>query len=243
VYENRIYRNFSETGTIPFQVTLEQSDLFIRADSEMASQALEALGTVRGQLERYIHDNPLFERSLVPLRPDAMAPKAVREMIDGGIRAGVGPMAGVAGAVAQFVGRALAKHSRQVIVENGGDCFLVLAKDLVIGIYAGKASPFTGKIGLKIKADDTPCGLCTSSGKIGHSLSEGDADAVTVYAKDTALADAVATAAGNRIKSGSDVQAAVEFAMSIDGVLGAMAIRKDKLGILGDLELVPTKEQ
>lgn len=240
MYENRFYRNFSVTGTVPFQVTLKQSDLFIRADRDLSAEALDALSTVRGQIEGYIDDNPLFERSLIPLRPDPLAPRIVREMIEAGIRADVGPMATVAGAVAQSVGHKLAAHSRQVIVENGGDLFLKLEGDLTIGIYAGE-SPLSGRIGLKIKGADTPCGLCTSSGTIGHSHSDGDADTVTIFAADAALADAAATATGNQVKSEKDVQRAVEFAMAIRGVLGVCVIRKDKLGIQGDLELVKMK--
>jgi hypothetical protein len=237
MYEERFYRNFEATGTKAFQVTLKESDLFIRADRDLSAEAKSALITARSRIEGYIEDNPLFERSLIPLRPDSMAPRIVREMIDAGILADVGPMAAVAGAVAQFVGRKLASSSNQVIVENGGDLFLKLSGDLTIGIYAGK-SPLSGRIGLKIKATDTPCGLCTSSGTIGHSHSEGDADTVTIFASDAALADAAATATGNQVKSEKDVPKAVEYAMNIAGVRGVCIIRKDKLGIQGDLELV-----
>ncbi len=240
MYENRFYRNFEAKGTEAFQVTSEESDLFIRADRELSAEAMSALITARGHIEGYIHDNPLFERTLIPLRPDTMAPRIVREMIDAGILANVGPMAAVAGAVAQYVGRKLASLSNQVIVENGGDLFLKLAGDLTIGIYAGK-SPLSERIGLKIKSSDTPCGLCTSSGTIGHSHSEGDADTVTIFATDAALADAAATATANQVKSEADVERAVEYAMAITGVRGVCVIRKDKLGIQGDLELVKMK--
>jgi hypothetical protein len=238
MYENRTYRNFSITGTTPFQVTVDQSDLFIRADKQLKEPALVALKQARRQLERYIYDNPLFERSLLPMRSEFTAPKIVRLMLDAGIAAGVGPMAAVAGALAQIVGQAVLEHSDRVFVENGGDLYLALKEKLQIGIVAGK-SPLSGRIGLVIRPEDTPCGLCTSSGTIGHSFSEGKADTVTVLAPDAALADAVATATCNKVQSAKDVQAAVEFAAQIEGVQGACVIYKDKLAVQGNLELIP----
>lgn len=237
-YVHRFYRNYSVTGTVPFVVKREQSDLFIRADSDLSLLAAHELAAVRLQLESYIAENPLFERSLVPLNPDMMAPKIVRDMLQAGLKADVGPMAAVAGAIAQQVGYKLREKSTQVIVENGGDLFLALDQDLSIGIFAGK-SPLSGKVALKISSDQTPCGLCTSSGTVGYSLSKGRADAVTILAKSAALADAVATAAGNRMNNSDDIQKTIEYVTSIDGVIGTCIIIKDKLGIQGDLELLP----
>ena len=238
MYKNRFYRSFKVTGTHPFTVTLGQSNLYIRADSDLSVQALDALAQARGQLESYLADHRAFAPSLVPLARDPLAPAMVRAMIEAGIKSGVGPMAAVAGAIAQTVGLALADCSDRMIVENGGDLFLSLCEDQVIGIYAGD-SPLSGKIGLRILASETPCGLCTSSGVIGHSYSTGDADAVTIYAKDSALADAAATATGNQVRCADDVARAVDFAMEIPDVLGVCVIRKDKLGICGELELHP----
>ncbi len=112
--------------------------------------------------------------------------------------AGVGPMAAVAGAIAECVGRELLEFSPEVIVENGGDIFLKVSHRRTVGIFAGD-SPLTGRIGIQIEARDTPLGVCTSSGTVGHSLSFGRADAVVVLAPAAALADAAATAIGNRV--------------------------------------------
>lgn len=237
MYENRFYRNYNVTGTVPFQVTVRESDLFIRADYDLSKKAKTVLLKVRSQLERYIQGNPIFERSMVPLMPDPMAPKIVREMLAASAKAGIGPMSAVAGAVAQAVGTTLLEDSEQVMVENGGDIFLALKEDLPIGIYAGK-SVLSGRVGLRLKAADSPCGLCTSSGTVGHSHSEGKADSVTILSSDTALADSVATAAGNLVKGAGDITKALDYAMSVSGVLGACIIYKDKLGAQGGLELV-----
>lgn len=238
MYEGRFYRRFELTDTVAFAVSLAESDLFIRADRDLSEPARFALSDVRAQLERYIRDNPYFSRSLAPVPTDPTAPAVVRAMIAGGQRAGVGPMAAVAGAISEAVGSRLARESSQVIVENGGDLFLTLKGDLAVGLYAGR-SPLSGKVGFLIHAGHTPCGLCTSSGTVGHSLSHGSADAVTVLARDAALADAAATAVGNRVSKAGDVGPAVDFAMGIEGVLGVCVVRKDKLGICGDLELQP----
>jgi ApbE superfamily uncharacterized protein (UPF0280 family) len=140
--------------------------------------------------------------------------------------------------VADEVGRALRRWSREVLVENGGDVYADVAEESVIGLFAGP-SPLSGRVGLRLAPEDTPVGICTSSGTVGPSLSFGRADAATVVARDPALADAVATALGNRIRSSADLEPAVCWAMAVPGVLGAVAILGDRLAAMGAVELVP----
>ena len=147
-------------------------------------------------------------------------------------------MAAVAGAMAECVGRDLLAFSRQVIVENGGDLFLKAAPPVVTGIFAG-ASPLSMKIGLRIDNARDGMGVCTSSGTVGHSLSRGTADAVCVVSRSCALADAAATAIGNRVRCADDIQHAIRFGRSIDGVLGIVIVIGEKLGAWGAVELVP----
>ena len=131
-------------------------------------------------------------------------------------KVGVGPMASVAGAIAEFVGNELSAYSAEVIVENGGDIYLKSLEKRIIGVYAGE-SPLTGKLGLEIDGEDTPLGVCTSSGTVGHSLSFGKADAVIVLSKSATLADAAATAIGNLVAQPEDITRGVEFAEGTDG--------------------------
>ena len=145
-------------------------------------------------------------------------------------------MASVAGAIAEFVGTDLASGSAEIIVENGGDIYLKSQKKRLIGIYAGKSS-LSNKIGLEINASDTPLGICTSSGTVGHSLSYGKADAVTVVSKSTPLADAAATAIGNIIKQPSDIPKGIEMAKRTDGLKGVVIITGDILGLWGEIKL------
>ena len=95
----------------------------------------------------------------------------------------------------------------------------------------------SNKIGLEINASDTPLGICTSSGMVGHSLSYGKADAVTVVSKSTPLADAAATAIGNVIKQPSDIPKGIEMAKRTDGLKGVVIITGDSLGLWGEIKL------
>jgi hypothetical protein len=159
-------------------------------------------------------------------------------MAEAARRAGVGPMASIAGAVSEFVGRDLLAFSDQIIIENGGDIFLKTSKKRVMGIYAGERSPFTGKLAIEIPPGDKGLGVCTSSGTVSHSLSFGNADAVLIISDNTALADATATAAGNAVKSAYDIEKGIELARAIEGVKGVLIIIGDKFGSWGDIKLV-----
>jgi hypothetical protein len=106
-----------------------------------------------------------------------------------------------------------------------------------VGVYAGE-SPFTGKIALEIRPEETPLGVCTSSGTVGHSLSLGTADAVIVVSRSTALADAAATAIGNRVSTADDIDVAIGQAQTIDGLAGVVVIKEDRMGMWGNVKLV-----
>jgi ApbE superfamily uncharacterized protein (UPF0280 family) len=157
-------------------------------------------------------------------------------MMTAAIRSNVGPMAAVAGAIAEHVGRDLLKDSANIIIENGGDIFMNCQHDARVGIYAG-SSPLCDKVALIVRAKEMPMGICTSSGTIGHSLSFGIADAVCVKAKSATLADAAATSICNMIKSKADIQRVLRDGMKIENVLGIIVIIDDQLGVIGDIEL------
>jgi hypothetical protein len=149
-------------------------------------------------------------------------------------------MAAVAGAIAELVGRDLLSRSKQVIVENGGDVFVRTRQPVIMGIYAG-SSPLSRHIGLRVGGGGTPVGVCTSSGTIGHSLSLGAADAVCVVSPNCALADAAATAIGNRVNSAADISEAIAFGRGIGNVEGVVIIVGGRIGCWGAVELVPLK--
>jgi ApbE superfamily uncharacterized protein (UPF0280 family) len=239
-YQPRTYRHWIESqDLVPFTVTVKETDLYIRATGNLQRKALRLVEKYRGQLERYIEKNPEFLTSLKPLPVPGRAPRLVRDMIEAGRRAGVGPMAAVAGAISEYVGRELLAFSPEIIVENGGDIFLQILRQKTIGIYAGD-SPLTGKIGLEISPRDTPLGICTSSGTVGHSLSFGRADAVVAIAPSATLADAAATAIGNRVSRPEDFDKGIEFGKSISGLKGIVIILGTKVGAWGDVKFCET---
>ena len=236
-YQERFYRGWSkDSDLIAQEVIIKETDLFIFAEKDIKSIAEEIVKKYRVQIEDYIKHRPEFMTSLEPIMDDASAAEIIKEMIRTTGLAGVGPMASVAGAIAEFTGKELLAHSKQIIIENGGDIFIKSDKVRTVAVYAGD-SPIAKKIFIKIKPEDTPVGICTSSGTVGHSLSFGKADACVIMAKSAILADAVATAACNRIKEKKDIAPGLEFAISIKGVKGAAAILGKYFGSIGDIEL------
>ena len=239
-YQKRTYRSLVAHGDlVSFEVRIRETDLQILAGKDLRDAASAAVFLYRSQLEGYIARYPGFVTSLIPLPLDPTAPPIVKAMLAAGQAAEVGPMAAVAGAMAEYVGlNLLAAGAGEVVVENGGDIYFCRNQESVVGIFAG-ASPLSNRVGLKIPASLMPLGICTSSGTVGHSLSLGEADAVTVLAKDTALADAVATLVGNAVQPGQSLEAALAKAPDVPGVLGVVIIRGEELGAWGEVELVP----
>jgi len=237
MYEERTYRNLVKTDDlVNFEVIVKETDLLVRAERDLSMETRESVLRYRHQLETYISENPLFRESLIPLADDPYAPVMVREMIRTSQLAGVGPMAAVAGAMAEMVSRDLLKFSEEVIVENGGDIYLSTSKERTIGIYAGK-SPLSLKIGIVISPEESPLGVCTSSGTVGPSLSFGKANAVCLLSKSAALADAAATAVGNVVKEKKDIELGLERGREIAGILGALIIVQEKMGVWGNIKL------
>ena len=234
----REYRNLvSPEGLIPFRVTVQETDLLVMAEKALPEYTREMVIRHRQVLETYIESHPLFRESMLPLDDDSRAPEIVRDMLRAGQQCGVGPMAGVAGAIAQFVGEDLLTHSSDVIVENGGDIYMKSSKERRVAIYAGSSS-LSLKIGVIISPDSMPTGVCTSSGTVGHSRSFGRADAVCIVCGSATLADTAATAVGNRVRSRRDIKEGLKLAQKIEGVRGALVIVEDGLGVWGDIELV-----
>jgi len=236
-YRERTYRNrLSSHGLTSFHVQVRETDLYLAAQTDLTEAAYDLVRRYRSHLENYIRFHPEFRGSLQPLPEDPMAPEIVKLMQSAGKRAGVGPMAAVAGAMSEMVGRGLLKESAEVIVENGGDIYLDCQRDLHVGIFAGK-SPLSGKLTLRVPREKMPGGICTSSATVGPSLSFGTADAVCVLSPSAALADAAASQIGNRVKTKADIQPAIDAGANIAGVTGIVIILKNHLGIWGDVEI------
>jgi ApbE superfamily uncharacterized protein (UPF0280 family) len=238
IFEPRTYRDFGDSDRfVAFRVLVEQSDLFIRAHHSLEMEAERLLRIARAQITAAIDRRDEFLTSLEPIDEDTIDAPIVCHMVRAGRKAGIGPMAAVAGAVADYVGRELLEHSPELIIENGGDIFIKVDHPIIVGLFAGQ-SPFSNRIGLRVEPTILPLGICTSSASVGHSTSLGNADAATIISKDLPLADGVATALGNRIKESNDLKKGVEWAMNVPGVDGALAILGDQIAATGEIELV-----
>jgi uncharacterized protein len=238
-HQSRTYRTrMQRLGLVGFRVAVKETDLMILAQRDLSTEVRSLVVQERQQLEAYLHQYPEFLTTLAPWPPDPYAPPLVRDMIQAAAAAGVGPMAAVAGAIAARVGQALLPFTDEVIVENGGDIFMQLQAPATVSLYAGR-SPLSHKVGLRIQPGPRPWGVCTSSGTVGPSLSLGRADAACVVAADAALADACATALGNRVPGADAIDAALEWIATIPGLDGAVVVLGERLGACGNIELAP----
>lgn len=237
LWQEKFYRKWLRAmDLVTFQVQVEETDLFIAADKNLSNKAQELVFKYRGDIENYIKENSPFKTSLAPVDVSEDAPLIVKEMTLAVKKVNVGPMAAVAGAIAEFVGKDLLHYSKEIIVENGGDIFIKTDKLRKVAVYAGN-SPLSNKIALEIASEQTPLGICTSAGTVGHSLSFGKADAVVVLSPNTSLADAVATAIGNRIQEVDDIEKGLTCAQKIEGIRGVLIIKDDKIGIWGEIKI------
>ena len=244
-YRQRSYRAIiGAEGLRKSEVLVRETDLQILASKDVKERATHLVLQYRAQLENYLTRRPAFLTSLVPQPFDPLAPPIAKAMLQAAQDTNVGPMAAVAGAVAEFVGSALLDESEEIIVENGGDIFMSLQRDSVVAVFAGE-SPLSYRLGIKISSNRMPLGICTSSGTVGHSLSFGSSDSVTVLAPSTVLADAAATRLGNELKDDNDLNFTLAVAESLPGISGVLVIMGEKLGAWGEIELVrlsnPTK--
>ena len=238
MYEKRTYRNLvKHPGLKKFNVVVRETDLQVQADQILYRETKNAVIKYRNIIERFIVRNPIFGHTLVPFEYHQEAPDIIQDMISSSSKSSVGPMACVAGVISEYVAKELLKISEQVVIENGGDIFMKINSPATIGIFAGN-SPLSMRIGIRLPSSRDPFSICTSSGTIGHSLSFGRSDAVCVISDSGALADASATAIGNRVTTVDDIQQAIDWGKRIKGVKGIVIIKDDKAGFWGDLEIV-----
>ena len=238
MFKNRIYRKYhNKKDLISFDITVKETNLNIQAETDLTKIAIKAVLDCRNFIENYIKLNPDFTTSLVPLKESVTAPGIVKKMIKVGFLTDTGPMASVAGMIAQQTGKVLLQHSKEVVVENGGDIFIKSNTETTFSIYA-KNTPFSMTCGILVEKQDAPYGICTSSGTLGHSKSFGKADAVSVLSSSCYLADAAATALANKIKKAKDIQKVIDYGKTIPGINGIVIIKGENIGLWGDLKII-----
>ena len=235
----RAYRQelLARAGEQAFQVVVAQTDLFVLAARDLGREVAAFVSDLRRGLETYILLHPDFRTSLTPVAVGDDAPAIARDMAEAAARFGVGPFAAVAGAFSQAVADAFAAASPEIVVENGGDIFLRGAAARTVALLA---RPVDGaRLALTFEPARLPAAVCASSATVGHSLSLGEADMVTVVADRGAVADAAATALGNMLRTHADLPAVLATAESLRrrGVRGVFAQLGELVGVVGDVEL------
>lgn len=222
-----------------FDLEVEQTKLFVATNLDLYDETKKAVLKYRKDISDYIRFDPYFLTSLDPIQVSLTAPSIVQEMALASQRAGVGPMASVAGAIAEKVGVELLNHCSEVIVENGGDIYLSSFHPVKVALYAGK-SPLSLQLALEIEPDQMPLGICTSAGTVGPSLSLGNADAVCVVSRSAIIADAYATAIGNMIRSVQDIDKGIEMARrNCHDIIGLVIVFREYLAMWGGITMVP----
>jgi uncharacterized protein len=223
---------------------LKETAVTIVAEERYVPEAKRSIFESRRVLEGFIAKDPYFRSTLEPYREADDAPALIRRMCDAARAADVGPMASVAGAVAEAaVSAMVAAGSTHALVDNGGDIAMVLDREVDIGIYAGR-SRFSG-LAFRFAPVDHVMGICTSSASVGPSISFGIADAAIVISDNVALADACATMLGNMVVSDDDalLADAVSRLNEVKGVTGCCAIVGDKIAMKGSLpQMVRSKD-
>ena len=207
------------------EIVIEQTHLRLKTDIDNHNLK-NHIFFLRRDLKNYIFKNPDFQVSLEPIKCEDNAPLIVRKMVEASTIADVGPMACVAGTISQLsLDYLIENDSKYSIVENGGDIAIINDETVLCGIYSN--NPILGNnIAFKLKPRKKPLGICTSSGKIGHSISFGKSDSVSVISKHPAIADGLATRIANEIngdnseqKVSNGLECAEYYSEFFDGVL------------------------
>lgn len=228
-------------GLFYMRTSYREADLLLACEkASLISTGLREFIESREKTQSYVEKHPEFLYSLEPVKPDSEAPEAAAAAIDASIRAGVGPMAALPGALADRAMQAMLKHGAEtVIVENGGEVSMRIDREAVIGVYTGREL----NLGLIVEGSTGTIGVSTSSSSVSHALSLGEADAAVVVAESASLADAVSTRVGNIVKHGcrESLEEAVELALSIRGVTGCVVYSGGLLGFGGSVKPIVLK--
>jgi ApbE superfamily uncharacterized protein (UPF0280 family) len=236
--DRKVYRkSITNTDLTFYRVTHGPTDLYVGSEKNYHDIVLAEIVKVRKILDEHIANNPKFLESLVPIGYNEFDNIIVKEMCIAAGKAGVGPMATVAGVFNRQAYNSIKMLSSQVVIENGGDVFCKTKERITCGLYAGK-SPLNMKLGVKVSGDYVPYGVCSSAKTIGHSLSFGNADLAMVICEDVLLADGLATKLGNMIKTKKDLKSALEYVYDHHEILGAAGIIESDIALVGDLDIV-----
>ncbi|HAJ95978.1 MAG TPA: UPF0280 family protein [Actinobacteria bacterium] len=235
--DRSIYRkNISLKDKYCYRLKYKYTDLFITSDRDILKELEAPVLSFYKEIGKVSLDEPVFEKSLVPVRARSHYPVLIKKMCRAARMFGIGPMAAVAGAVCDRIAESIAHTCRFLMIENGGDVYIKSDMPVEIGLYSGNKY-FSDRLNIKIDAEQTPCGICSSSGSMGHSLSLGRSDLVTVMSDSAILADAAATAIANSIKEQTDIKKAISRYKKNKEIKGLVIIKGDRIGIWGVIQI------
>lgn len=246
-YSEDIFKYYSFNLKCMYQeeILYKNSRIKILTDrKELVSKAYDELVKQRTLIEDYIKQDPIFLPTLRPHKVKKSAPKVVKLMAEGAKIANVGPMAAVAGTIAEFISRKMVSLGAEVaVVENGGDIFAITNKEITIGLFSGQ-NKVAEKLAFKLNKKNTPLSICSSSSFLGHSISFGKCDLATIFSKKGHVADAVATAVGNKVKEIKDIEPTLNWAIKLKDVQGVIIIKGHKVGMIGNIpKLLLSKDE
>ena len=193
-------------------------------------------------LHAFVKKNPEWNASYIPIVSGNQHP-LILAMENAAEICGVGPMAAVAGVLADRMQNEIFSQTKAniAVVENGGEIAISSKEDILIHLMV-KSTDLQGKLGFMFKGGSNSLGVATSSGQFGHADSLGEADTVTVFAETAGIADAAATRICNYVKGENAEKAinkGIEEAKSISAIKGLLIVRKNMIGRYGNLpELV-----
>ncbi|MDD4244955.1 MAG: UPF0280 family protein [Candidatus Methanomethylophilaceae archaeon] len=223
---------------------VEETAMTIMADEKYLKDAKNAIFDAREMIKAKIREDPFFGATYDPYKVSEKDYPLIKRMCEASAIAGVGPMAAVAGAVASYaLERIYAEGCRFAILDNGGDIAMCADRDVLIGIY--QDDPRFSDLALLIPASDGIKGICSSSGRIGPSVSFGVSGITTVFADDPVLADACATSVANNVKDATreSVAEAAERINYMEGAKGCLILCGGIMASCGEVpEIVPAKE-
>ncbi len=218
-------------------LVFKQSDIWLKTEGMPDRQQAEMyLKKAYQDIEGYIACDKGFLHALHPLKVSETAPDIIRDMSRYSEEADVGPMAGVAGAIAEYIGKRLSLRHRLVFCNNGGDIYYRSPMEELF-FLAAPGSPLDNLIKICVPPAIEGKGLCTSSGTFGHSINMGRAYAVTILAKNACLADVLATAVSNRVRSHLDLEKVLKWCTEKKCIEGVVILVDDHLAAWGDIRL------
>jgi ApbE superfamily uncharacterized protein (UPF0280 family) len=211
------------TGFTSCRFEVGETAVTIAADSRHIPRAVEAISRTRHAIERQISDDPFFLTTFEPYDSDWATSRVTKRMCEAAMVAGVGPMATVAGTIAQEALEAMVEDGcEHGWVDNGGDISLILDRATTVEVFSG---PGRGDaFGLEVEPTEGMIGICSSSGKLGHSISLGAADVAVAIARSAPLADALATAICNRVRTREDLSTCFAPFSGTDGFTGGIVV-------------------